>query len=411
MIRTLLRNYGIPKTLYLLIAGTLFSSVAMYVLIGYFIGNITVLGIILSLIIPAGTAPWILYYLLRVLLKLDLTEETVRKGERKYRQLVKYAPAGIYEIDLSTLQFLSVNDVMCEYTGYTQTEFLQLNPLDLLTEEGRLSFLQRQQRVIKGESIPEAVEYQIKGKNDREFWVLLNTRLMHEAGKPTTATVVVYDITARKQIEAQLRKSLEEKEVLLQEIHHRVKNNMQVISSLLSLQSNYIDNPLVIEYFRDSQARVHSMALVHEKLYRSQDLTSIDLAEYVEDLAHHLFQTHHLNSQNISLEIETESVSIDLDRAIPCGLILNELISNALKHAFPAGQNGEVRVELKTENPELLNLTVCDNGVGFPAHLDFSNSGTLGLQLVNTLVKQLGGTIELTANHSTEFRVRFTVSP
>jgi two-component sensor histidine kinase len=234
---------------------------------------------------------------------------------------------------------------------------------------------------------------------------------MHEAGKPTTATVVAYDITQRKQIEAQLRKSLEEKVVLLQEIHHRVKNNMQVISSLLSLQTGYVDNPLVIEYFRDSQSRVHSMALVHEKLYRSQDLTRIDFAEYIEDLAHHLFQMHHINSQDISLNVETDSAFVKLDQAIPCGLILNELISNALKHAFPPGQNGEVWVVLKAEHPEMLNLTIGDNGIGFPGHIDFYNSGTLGLQLVNTLIKQLGGTIELGSRFSTEFRIRFTVFP
>jgi PAS domain S-box-containing protein len=407
----MLRKLGILKTLILLAALATISSVLMYVIIGFFIGSIASIGMVMAAVIPATTAPAMLYYLLSLVYKLDLTEEALRKSEKKYRHLVKYAPAGIYEIDLADLKFIDVNDVMCEYTGYSQAEFLALNPFDLLTEESRQEFRQRQQRVLRGRSLPETVEYKIRGKNGREFWVLLNTRLMRDVGKPTSATVVVYDITERKRIEDQIRTSLREKEVLLQEIHHRLKNNMQVISSLLSLQSNYVNDPRTFAIFQDSQNRVRSMALVHEKLYRSQDLTRIDFSEYIQELAVFLFQAQQATSQQITLNIEADQVFIDLDQAIPCGLILNELISNALKHGFPDGNKGELRVWLKTSDPQQLNLIVADNGIGLPAHVDIHSPDSLGLQLVNSLVNQLGGTVEFRRKAGTEVQIKFVAAP
>jgi two-component sensor histidine kinase len=214
------------------------------------------------------------------------------------------------------------------------------------------------------------------------------------------------DITERKRAEGQLKASLREKEVLLQEIHHRVKNNLQVISSLLSLQSGYVEDPKAHDIFRDSQNRIRSMALIHEKLYRSQDLSRIDSIEYIHHLVTYLFRVHSADIRAIALSIQTGDVSLGMDAAVPFGLILNELVSNALKHAFPGDRTGKISVDLHTDGDQYV-LLVKDDGVGFPQDLDFRNTTSLGLQLVNSLVKQLDGTIEMYSNGGTKFTVTF----
>lgn len=214
--------------------------------------------------------------------------------------------------------------------------------------------------------------------------------------------------TAQEQIEAQLRLSLNEKETLLKEIHHRVKNNLQIISSLLYLQSRKISDQAILDMFQDGQNRVKSMALVHEKLYRAQDLASVDFGDYLRNLARYLFRSYRVARQDISLKVNVEPLSLAVDIAIPCGLIANELLSNALKHAFPHRQAGEVCLELKQDNEQQhLILIIRDNGVGFPQDLNFKRTGSLGLQLVNNLVRQLNGTIELSDDNGSVFRITF----
>jgi len=334
-------------------------------------------------------------------------EEALRQSEMKYRQLVEYAPAGIFEIDFLNQIFISVNDVMCEYMGYSREEFLSLNPFDILTAESNQRFAERLQKILRGEQPPETVEYKIRGKNEREFWVLLNTRLTYTNGNPSGATIVVYDISERKQAEEQVKASLKEKEVMLQEIHHRVKNNLQVISSLLSLQSDHIKDHQVLTSFQDSQDRIRSMALIHEMLYHSENLAQIDFAEYIQDLTTHLFRSHNAAARGITLKTRTENIFLNVDRAVPCGLILNELVSNALKHAFLNGQSGNICIKLQADGPYQARLTVSDDGVGFPADFDFRTTSSLGLQLVNTLVNQLDGFLEIERDPTTVISITF----
>ena len=217
---------------------------------------------------------------------------------------------------------------------------------------------------------------------------------------------VAQDITDRKKAEQQIKAALQEKEVLLREIHHRVKNNLQIISSLLNLQSKHIKDDHALNLLRDSQNRVQSMALIHQKLYDSHDLVLIDFAEYLRGLASALFSSYGLGSQEISLKLSVDNVRLDINTAVPCGLIINELISNSLKHAFLKSQ-GEISVDLHPEVDYSVALTVSDNGRGFPEDLDFRNTDSLGLQLVNTLTKQLGGTIELDRRTGTAFKLKF----
>jgi len=214
----------------------------------------------------------------------------------------------------------------------------------------------------------------------------------------------------RKQAEAALRASLREKEVLLREIHHRVKNNMQVISSLLNLQARHIEDPAVLEMFQESQRRIRSMALVHEKLYLSKDLSNIEFSQYIQSLALHLFHSYQVDSNLIKLKTDMEKIFMNINTAIPCGLIVNELISNALKHAFPNGRGGEILIELRRTEGDKFLLIVSDTGIGFPDSLDFRNTTTLGMQIITMLVEQLDGRIELSRQQGSSFKITFEES-
>jgi len=237
----------------------------------------------------------------------------------------------------------------------------------------------------------------------------LELRVQKRTAELATANgALQIEITERKRAEEQIKASLREKEVLLQEIHHRVKNNLQVISSLLNLQSGYLECPQASDIFKDSQHRVRSMALIHEKLYRSENLAEIDFGEYIQDLAAYLFRSQNASSRGITLTVQAEHVFLDVDAAVPCGLIVNELVSNTLKHAFPNGQTGESQIAMRADANHHVTLIVSDNGVGFPPELDFGQTESLGLQLVNTLVDQLDGTIELYHKNGTNFKITFS---
>jgi two-component sensor histidine kinase len=215
------------------------------------------------------------------------------------------------------------------------------------------------------------------------------------------------EITERMRAEEQIKASLKEKEVLLKEIHHRVKNNLQVVSSLLNLQAHRIEDQAVLDVLRESQNRIRSMALIHERLYRSKDLAGIDFAVYIRELATHLVHSYRAHLGPVELKIEADDVLLGVDTAVPCGLITNELISNALKHAFPDGRAGEIRVTLKATADRQVTMAFSDDGIGFPDSVDFHNTESLGMQLVNTLVGQLDGTVELCRKAGTEFRITF----
>ncbi|MFB0525775.1 MAG: histidine kinase dimerization/phosphoacceptor domain -containing protein [Phycisphaerae bacterium] len=232
--------------------------------------------------------------------------------------------------------------------------------------------------------------------------------IFNDKGEVTGSIHIMKDITDRKRTEDQIKKSLREKEVLLREIHHRVKNNMQVISSLLRLQSRVLEDARVVEIFKECQDRVRSMSLIHETFYRSKDLLNIDFAEYIRELADGLVRSFGIDATKIAIKIDVKGVSLGINLAIPCGLLVNELISNSLKHAFPAGRSGEIKISLRPTDENKIELIVSDNGVGVPEELDFRKTKSLGLQLVNTLVKdQLGGEIELDRSTGTKFKIKF----
>ncbi|MDY9926087.1 histidine kinase dimerization/phosphoacceptor domain -containing protein [Methanosarcina sp.] len=248
-------------------------------------------------------------------------------------------------------------------------------------------------------------EYRILTRSGEFRWVDERTFIQRDEKGEVHLQGIILDITEHKKAEEAL---LQMEEIRKKEIHHRIKNNLQVISTLLYLESGNFNDEKVIEAFKDSQHRVKSMALVHEKLYQSEDMISVDFADYIQNLANYLFGAYSVGDRNISLRLDVDNVFLGMDTAVPLGIIINELVSNALKHAFSEGESGEICVCLKKEEKgNCFSLIVRDNGRGFPEEIDFRETDSLGLQLVITLVDQIEGSIELNTGEGTEFRIRF----
>lgn len=256
------------------------------------------------------------------------------------------------------------------------------------------------------ESIGSRREAEGRRKDGSTFPVELNVGEVNFAER-RIFTLILRDITERKREEDKVRASLREKEILLKEIHHRVKNNLQIISSLLNLQSAHIRDPRALEVFKEGQGRVRSMALIHEKLYQSEDLARVDFSEYISNLAAYLFRSYEVHAGAVALDVEAEDVLLGVDTAIPCGLIINELVSNSLKHAFPGGGGGSINIRLRPADAERLTLTVADDGIGLPEGFDARRTSSLGLQLVNTLARQLGGEVLVGRGAGAEFSITF----
>jgi two-component system, sensor histidine kinase PdtaS len=254
----------------------------------------------------------------------------------------------------------------------------------------------------KQKSVPSEYEFRLLNKNGEERQIMLSASVIPGT---TDSVVSLLDITQRKNAENEVIQSLNEKELLLREIHHRVKNNMQIISSLLNLQRSYIQDAEADNILQESQGRVKSMALVHEKLYQTDDLSKINVAEYIRSLSMNLFHSYTVNP-GINLTLDMGEVYFNIDTAVPLGLIINELVSNSLKYAFHDRENGEISISLReTDESGIYQLKVWDDGSGFPSDLDFNNTHSLGLKLVNTLVNQLDGEIELVTNGGTGFNI------
>ncbi|MGD2247839.1 MAG: histidine kinase N-terminal 7TM domain-containing protein [Candidatus Methanofastidiosia archaeon] len=242
-------------------------------------------------------------------------------------------------------------------------------------------------------------------ENKEHYYDVRVSPLTDWRGHTLSRVIVLRDITDRKKAEQEIKTSLKEKEVLLQEIHHRVKNNLQIISSLLNLQSQYIKDKKYAKMFKESQNRIRSMALIHEKLYQSENLADINFGEYIKTLASSLARSY--GNIRVTLKIDVEDVPLNIDTAIPCGLIINELIVNALQHAFPKNKKGVITVGVGTLNHEI-ELKVSDNGIGLPDTVDVEQKQSLGLRLVAILAEdQLNGKIRVERNNGTTFWITF----
>jgi PAS domain S-box-containing protein len=292
--------------------------------------------------------------------------------------------------------------------GYTTAQVVGKTDAELLPPDAASKTMEIKRRVLEN-GMGTRDEVEVAFEDRTLYYDLVVEPLRNLAGKIIGITGASLDITERKRVEKALYVSLREKEILLREIHHRVMNNMQVISSLLDLQASSTGNPELTEILNESQKRIRVMALVHEKLYDSKDFAKIDLAGYVRTLSKELFQVHNIRSGRIDLIIQADSaIYVDINKATPCGLVLNELISNVLKYAFPKDKPGKLQISIReTENSEI-EIVTHDNGLGLPDDIDIHQPHSVGLHLVNGLVtNQLGGKIEVRRDAGTEFRIKF----
>ena len=311
----------------------------------------------------------------------------------------------IYIFDAKTLLFTQVNHGARKNTGYSQEELKKLTPLDLKPEFTLSEFSKLIEPLRIGEK--ERISFVSKQKRKDETLYDIEVHMQYSnLQNPPVFVSIIQDITQRKKAEEYLQESLKEKEALLREVHHRVKNNLQIISSLLNLQSSYINDAKAYEYFQESQNRIRSMALIHEKLYRPKDLTKINFSEYLQDLISYLSSMYRKNNHTILFNTEIDDVYINMDIAITLGLIINELVSNSLKYAFPNNLSGKVSINLHSKN-ENLELSVQDDGIGFPVDFDLTKNDSLGLQLVKAFTQQLKGELEIFDRNGTNVNITF----
>ncbi len=343
-------------------------------------------------------------------------EDMLKDKEQLYRTLVENAHDLIVEISFDG-RFLYVSSNHKEILGYEPEELLGKNSFDFMHPDDRAGTMSAYIQGFRAGKAGKAV-YRYRHKNGEWRWLEATGKPFRTSSGEIRVIVDTRDITERKKADEQIQESLVRKESLLREIHHRVKNNLQVISSLLSLQSDYAKDEESLAVFYESQSRISTIALIHEKLYQSRNIDEIKMLDYITDLTRNLLRVYKDFGENIHVQINAYDISIDVDQAIPCGLIINELFSNCLKHAFnyPGGDNpaerarNKVSVEISSDSDGILTLSVRDNGVGFPADIDVRNTNTLGLQLVCTLADQLKGTVELRNENGTMFNIVFPIS-
>jgi PAS domain S-box-containing protein len=339
---------------------------------------------------------------------LEASVAALKESENRFRTTFELAGTGIVQGALDG-RFTRMNQRFCQIVGYTPDELLSLGFQDLTHPDDLEHEMELLQRIIDGEVDTYSKEKRYLRKDATIVWVnLVVTVVRDETGVPDHFIGVIDDITERRRSQQFLQSSLAEKEVLLREIHHRVKNNMQVISSLLNLQSHGAEDERLVRLFEESQNRVRAMALIHEVLYENSNLARIDLGEYVSKLATSLIRMYGTESGRIDLNIKAAGVTLEIDDTMPCGLVINELLSNSLKYAFRDGRNGEIRIEASRVDNGTLVLRVADDGIGFPEEIDFRNTETMGMRLVTGLVEsQLGGQVSLDRTSGTCFTITF----
>ena len=372
-------------------------------------------------------------------------EEKLRASEEKFRKIFDNANIMIWGT-YSDGNIRLFNKEAELVTGYSQEEIIGKQNLLLHPPEEREEIIEKFSSHKEG-VLKKNLELGVYTKDEKRLKVLLAQATFKEESGEDFYVALMQDITERKQAEKELTEhrqhleklveqrtheltdsnkllnkeilerkqaekalqiALREKEVLLQEIYHRTKNNMGVICSLLSLQSGYTNDEQALQLFNETSNRIKSMALVHEKLYQAQDLSNINLSDYIKDLANNLLKNYQTAAKKISLKLDTDNIKVSIDAAVPCGLIINELLTNSLKHAFPDNQEGEIRVSLHLMADDLIELLFADNGIGLPEDFDLRNTSTLGMQLIVGLAEnQLRGKVEKTMDKGVEFKIRF----
>jgi PAS domain S-box-containing protein len=347
---------------------------------------------------------------------IDITDR--KEIEEKLKKSLKEVSDFKYALDESSIVAITdqkgiikhANDNFCKISKYSREELLGQDHRIVNSRYHPKEFIQNLWKTIASGKIWRG-ELRNRAKDGSIYWV--DTTIipfLNDRGKPYQYVAVRSDITERKNSQIKLEKSLKEKEILLKEIHHRVKNNLQVISSLLNLQRNYITNPAVLDIFKSSQNRIAAMALLHEKLYGSDNLSDIDFHEYIKSVTGSLLETYRNSASDVKINVYIEKIQLDLDTSVSLGLIINELVSNSLKYAFKGKQNGEISISMNySKDKNELILQVTDDGIGLPEDFNIKEVNSLGLELVSSIVEQLSGNLSISNNGRTEFKI--TINP
>jgi PAS domain S-box len=350
--------------------------------------------------------------------KLKVSEEHIVRYLQNFR--------GIgFELN-NNFNLVLLHGAVEEITGYKSEEFLsgKIKFVQLVNPEDKSNFLQNREKLSTASNSLVEQEYRILTKSGNTVWIFESIQVVHDIDKTNQFFQgFIQDVTEKKISKEILDKA---EKLRKKEIHHRIKNNLQVISSLLELEcenllSGKLEREKVIEAFRESNNRIVSMSMIHEELYNSKDMETINFASYLKELTNDLFKSYKVGSSDIQLILDMEDIFFGMDKAIPLGIIVNELISNSLKYAFPEGINGKIHVKLyrSVSNKKKILTSLCrhytlvieDTGVGLPNSIDFRNTSSLGLQLVNILVDQINGNIKLKKESGTKYTIQFMNSP
>jgi PAS domain S-box-containing protein len=343
----------------------------------------------------------------------DITERkraevALRKSEKNFRRSLDDAPLGVRIVTIEG-ETIYANRAMLNIYGYDSIEELRATSTkNRYTPQSYAEFRIRREKRRQGEYTPSEYEISIVRKNSEIRHLLVYRKDILWNGERQFQVIYV-DITDCKRLGERLKALILEKETMLNEIHHRVKNNLQIISSLLNTQTSYLRDKKAKEALWNSIARLKIMDMIHTQLYQCQDLTVIDFGLFIRDLIGNISEAYRKAESHVEIKVDACEISLDINNSIPCGLILNELVSNALKHAFPGGKKGEINIRMRSEDNRVV-LTVQDNGIGFPESIDPTNRKSMGLDLVNILVRQMNGKIDMQVDSGTTWTIIFSIN-
>ncbi|AUB55071.1 PAS domain S-box protein [Methanobacterium subterraneum] len=343
-------------------------------------------------------------------LEKSVAEQALKEREEKYRTLFEYFPNYVVVLGLDG-KIIDLNHAAAKFSPLSRDDTIGMYFTDLqsITGEDSTYYQELFSKYLKGEDVGPFESRLITREGEIRLMEIYPAPLLKN-GELFAVQVIAQDITDRKKAETEINASLKEKEMLLGEINGRVRNYMNMISSLLELQSVYMKDEENREVLKDNKNRVKSMLLIHDGFSQSEDFALIDFSQYIKKIIELIISSYHVDTNRIKMKTRTDGLMLDIDAAIPCGLIINELLTNAVKHAFPGTSEGEISVEFGLDNHENNVLIVNDNGVGLSPDIGFKDSGTMGFQLVNTLVNQLDGSIILSRDKGTTFQIIWSES-